>query len=172
MGFAVTAMDIPASNYADARVFPILEYDGSEFPFPDQAFDVVYTSNLLEHVNDLASMHAEIRRVLAPGGKVLHVLPTHSWRLWTLFTEVMGRHRPKRHGERGNLVTESWYFHPRWWRRHFASQGFCLIADGPVGLFYTGVALLGPRLGMKQRSRLASRLGSAGHWYLMTPDRR
>ena len=149
-GFDVAAIDIPGSNYADARVFPIVEYDGMSFPFADGVFDVVYTSNLLEHVIDLQAMHHEIRRVLVPDGKVLHVVPTHAWRLWTTLTEVAGFHRPKRHGERGNLATKFWYLHPRWWRRHFTSQGFRPIADGPVRLFYTGTALLGARFGMKR----------------------
>ena len=25
---------------------------------------------------------------------------------------------PRRHGERGNVISELWLFHPRWWRRN------------------------------------------------------
>jgi SAM-dependent methyltransferase len=83
-GFSVTAIDLASSAYAAHRVFPIIDYDGTTIPLSDASVDVVFSSNVLEHVPDLARMHCEIRRVLAPGGKCIHVLPTHVWRLWTL----------------------------------------------------------------------------------------
>jgi SAM-dependent methyltransferase len=83
-GFEVTAIDLAVSAYAAHRVFPITDYDGTTIPLPDASVDVVFSSNVLEHVPDLARMHCEICRVLAPGGKAIHVLPTHVWRLWTV----------------------------------------------------------------------------------------
>lgn len=85
-GFDVAAVDLPTSNYADQRVFNVLDYDGRHIPFPDADFDVVFSSSVLEHVTDLATLHAEIKRVLRPGGIVLHVLPSASWRIWTLIS--------------------------------------------------------------------------------------
>jgi SAM-dependent methyltransferase len=85
-GFQVDAIEIAASNYAQDRLFPIVDYDGRHIPFPDATFDVVFSSNVLEHVPDLAQLHAEIRRVLKPGGTALHVLPTHAWRWWTMLS--------------------------------------------------------------------------------------
>ena len=82
-GFDVTAIEIADSSYAAHRVFPIIDYDGITIPLPDASVDVVFSSNVLEHVPDLARMHAEIRRVLKPGGQCIHVLPTHGWRFWT-----------------------------------------------------------------------------------------
>src|SRR5262249_40170445 len=79
-GFNVTAIDLAASAYAAHRVFPITDYDGATIPLPDTSVDVVFSSNVLEHVPDLARMHGEIRRVLAASGKCIHVLPTHAWR--------------------------------------------------------------------------------------------
>ena len=70
-------------NYAQERLFPLTDYDGRQIPFPDASFDVVFSSNVLEHVPDLPQIHREIRRVLRPDGFCLHVLPTASWRLWT-----------------------------------------------------------------------------------------
>src|SRR5262249_57567979 len=77
-GFDVTAIEIAESNYAAHRVFPIKDYDGRAIPLADASVDVVFSSNVLEHVTDLSRMHAEIRRVLAPGGTCVHVLPTHT----------------------------------------------------------------------------------------------
>lgn len=82
-GFDVTAIEIPDSNYAANRVHPIIDYDGRHIPLPTAHFDVVFSSNVLEHVPDLKQMHAEIRRVLKPSGICIHVLPTHAWRFWT-----------------------------------------------------------------------------------------
>ena len=85
-GFEVTAIEVADSNYAAHRVFPIKDYDGRTIPLGDRSVDLVFSSNVLEHVEDLSRMHAEIRRVLAPGGACIHVLPTHTWRFWTTLT--------------------------------------------------------------------------------------
>jgi SAM-dependent methyltransferase len=207
-GFEVTAIDVAASNYSGDRVFPIQDYDGRTIPLPDASVDVAFSSNVLEHVSDLPRLHAEIRRVLAPGGSCIHVVPTHTWRLWSTLTSYLeaisfsvsslpqlvpravprgaelGRLRdawyrtarhaiglclPRRHGERGNVVSELWLFHPRWWRRNFQDNGFALIDDTPMGLFYTGQALLGRRLGLAKRKRLARVLGSSCHLFKLVP---
>ncbi len=39
-----------------------------QLPFPDQSFDVVLSSDVLEHLNDLRTTFSEIHRVLRPGG--------------------------------------------------------------------------------------------------------
>ena len=153
-------------------------------------------------------MHAEIRRVLAPGGACIHVLPTHTWRFWTTLTSYLeaisffvssvpqlwpqsvrsatemrrlraawyrtARHTvglclPRRHGARGNVISELWLFHPRWWRRNFQDNGFAVRAEGPVDLFYTGEVLLGLRLGLAKRKRLARVLGSSCHFFKLEP---
>lgn len=207
-GFDVTAIEIACSNYSMHRVFPITDYDGRTIPLPDASIDVVFSSNVLEHVSDLPHMHAEIRRVLAPGGTCLHVLPTHTWRLWTTLGSYLeavafsvsslpqllpqappsaielrrlrdawyrtARHTiglclPRRHGERGNVVSELWLFHPRWWRRNFRANGFAVLGDEPMGLFYTGEVLFGLRLGLAKRGRLARMLGSSCHLFRLAP---
>src|SRR5439155_22650362 len=40
-GIDITAIEIPDSNYAQARLFSITDYDGSHIPFEDRSFDVV-----------------------------------------------------------------------------------------------------------------------------------
>ena len=203
-GFQVTAIDIPDSNYASDRVYPIIDYDGRTIPLPDASVDIVFSSNVLEHVPDLTRMHAEIRRVLRPDGYCIHVLPTHAWRFWTIMTaipdalvyffaqlpQMFPRARPsgaelrrlrqawfttiyrmggrvyqRRHGERGNVISELWLFHPQWWRRNFAENGLAVVHDEPMGLFYTGNMLFGPLLPLAARERLAPLLGSACHLF-------
>jgi ubiquinone/menaquinone biosynthesis C-methylase UbiE len=210
-GFQVEAVEIASSHnsssqYVAARVFPIVEYDGRHFPFPDQSFDSVISSNVLEHVPDLMQMHSEIRRVIKPGGYAVHVLPTHVWRLWTSISCIptlfqyanalkreMSPRRPfdaaelrrlarvwsylgqyiresmSRHGERGNVISELRYFHPSWWRSNFRENGFEIIRDEPMGLFYTGNMTFGPSWPMDKRRRLAKALGSACHIFQIRP---
>lgn len=83
LGFQVTAIDLPRSTYSEHRVYPVIDYDGRHLPCEDASHDIVFSSNVLEHVPDLAPLQREIRRVLKPSGYCLHVLPTPSWRFWT-----------------------------------------------------------------------------------------
>lgn len=83
LGYHVVSVDLPASGYAQDRVFPIIDYDGRRLPFRDAAFDIVLSSNVLEHVQDLDAAFAEFDRVLKPGGYGVHIMPTGAWRLWT-----------------------------------------------------------------------------------------
>jgi SAM-dependent methyltransferase len=85
-GFDIEAIEIASSNYKGDQLVPITDYDGSHIPFPDASFDVVFSSNVLEHVRDLPGLYAEIRRVMRPGAICVHVLPTHAWRFWTILS--------------------------------------------------------------------------------------
>jgi SAM-dependent methyltransferase len=64
----------------------VCTYDGRVLPFPDSSFDHVFSSNALEHIDDLPRTMAEIRRVLKTGGSSVHLVPTATWRLWTSIT--------------------------------------------------------------------------------------
>jgi SAM-dependent methyltransferase len=58
----------------------IVEGVGESLPFPDASFDVVLSSNVLEHVRDPARVIAEMVRVLKPGGHLQIVVPNYgSW---------------------------------------------------------------------------------------------
>ena len=82
-GFSVEAIDIKQSGYNKYRVWPVQHYDGIHIPFGDDSFDVVFSSNVLEHVPHIEKLQSEIRRVLKPGGIAIHILPTGTWRFWT-----------------------------------------------------------------------------------------
>lgn len=57
----------------DFRLVPI---DGP-LALPDNSFDLVWTSEVIEHVADTAKWLSEARRVLAPGGRLLLTTPSH-----------------------------------------------------------------------------------------------
>ena len=189
-GLEVSAIDIPSSDYAEHRLFPVQDYDGTTIPFEDGAFDVVYSSNTLEHVRDLTRMHAEIARVLKPGGKSIHILPSHWWRAWTTLTgpvsavqcAVRGRLGLAAkilgstmlmvpHGERGNAISELRLFRPAWWERNFGRNGFTLLERKPVELFYTGCMVAGKHMSFERRRALSRILGSASYLFVAEKNR-
>jgi SAM-dependent methyltransferase len=85
-GFRTESVDLVSSAYRADQVFPIKAYDGRRLPYEDASFDIIYSSNVLEHVPHLDDFEGELARVLVPGGCAVHVLPSHHWRLWTSLT--------------------------------------------------------------------------------------
>lgn len=88
-GYVVESIDIPSSNYANQLEFPVKPYDGRNIPFSDKSFDVVFSSNVLEHVQDLPYLQDEIKRVLKLDGYCVHLMPTGTWRFWTTVTHYI-----------------------------------------------------------------------------------
>ena len=82
-GFRIDSIDLPGSMYSEERVYEVVDYDGHRIPFDDDTFDVVFSSNVLEHIQNLEEIQAEFRRVLRPGGVCVHSMPSSSWRFWT-----------------------------------------------------------------------------------------
>lgn len=58
-GYALTALDVAGSGYGSNRV-----YDGRHILYSGASFDVVFSSNLLERIDDPGHLLAEKRRVL------------------------------------------------------------------------------------------------------------
>ncbi len=78
----VVAADVAEAALARAAArFPQLElelvpFDGP-LPFADGAFELVWSSEVIEHVADTARWLSEVRRVLTPGGRLLLTTPDH-----------------------------------------------------------------------------------------------
>lgn len=79
--------------------------------------------------------------------------------LWTIF--------PAKHGERGNTVSEIYYYSQHFWQRKFNEHGFDIIKVKSNGLFYTMANSLGHNVSMGARKRLAILLGNAGYVYVL-----
>jgi SAM-dependent methyltransferase len=76
--------------------FVLVPIDGP-LSFEDGSFDLVWASEVIEHVPDTARWLSEVRRVLAPRGRVLLTTPSHGrLRLALLgverFSEPLGDH--------------------------------------------------------------------------------
>ncbi len=50
-------------------------YDGKKIPFPDQEFDYVFCTEVMEHVPEPKDFLKEIYRVLKPGGVLIMTIP-------------------------------------------------------------------------------------------------
>jgi ubiquinone/menaquinone biosynthesis C-methylase UbiE len=82
-----------AAPDADFRLAPI---DGA-LPLQDASIDLVWASEVIEHVSDTATWLSEIRRVLAPAGRLLLTTPAHGRLRLALhgiepFSEPLGDH--------------------------------------------------------------------------------
>jgi SAM-dependent methyltransferase len=68
------------------RLTGVLRGDARALPFPDDTFDVVITSEVLEHIQDDVAAIGEMVRVLKPGGRFAATVPaqfpeTINWKL-------------------------------------------------------------------------------------------
>jgi SAM-dependent methyltransferase len=101
-GAQTVGVDVADAALARARsAHPKLDFrlaaiDGP-LPLDDNAFDLVWASEVIEHVADTARWLSEVRRVLASGGRLLLTTPSHG-RLRVLlggmerFSEPLGEH--------------------------------------------------------------------------------
>jgi SAM-dependent methyltransferase len=64
-----------AEEHFSYRVPDTVYYDGSEFPFPDYAFDSLFHTEVIEHVYEAKLFLRECRRVLKSGGEMFFTIP-------------------------------------------------------------------------------------------------
>mgnify|MGYP003972900797 FL=1 len=200
IGYFVYAIDLPSSNYREQRVFKVIDYDGKNIKFEDNFFDIVYSSNVLEHIPHLKSFQSELKRVLKKDGLCIHLMPSGSWRFWTNITyylrvlkklffpdkrnslfvttgtddyksrgkrTLLSKAFPSLHGEKGNFITEIYYFSRFYWSSFFSSNEWHLLKVNGNKLFYTGNSIFGSFLSIKGRNILHYILGSSCNIFVL-----
>jgi ubiquinone/menaquinone biosynthesis C-methylase UbiE len=79
----VTGIDVyKAAIYKANRMFPKLTFlvaDAHKLPFPENSFDLVISSETIEHVVDPQKMLSEIARVLKPTGNAIIEMDSGNW---------------------------------------------------------------------------------------------
>jgi ubiquinone/menaquinone biosynthesis C-methylase UbiE len=101
-GAAAVGVDVAEAALRRARArhseldFRIAPIDGP-LPLADNSFDLVWASEVIEHVADTARWLSEVRRVLVSGGRLLLTTPSHSRLRIALggierFSEPLGDH--------------------------------------------------------------------------------
>lgn len=78
------------------RDFRLVPIDGP-LPFENGSFELVWASEVIEHIADTARWLSEARRVLAPGGRLLLTTPSHGRLIVALggierYSEPLGDH--------------------------------------------------------------------------------
>lgn len=63
-------------------------------PFPDNVFDAVICSQVIEHIPDSPQVFHEMTRVLRPGGTLILGTPDYARRLWWVLEWIYGRILP------------------------------------------------------------------------------
>jgi SAM-dependent methyltransferase len=88
------------------RVVGTLRADARRLPFADASFDIVITSEVLEHIGDDVGAIAEMVRVLKPGGRFAATVPAWFPELinWKLSDEY---HAPKAAGGHVRIYTRT-----------------------------------------------------------------
>ncbi|MHB1833968.1 MAG: class I SAM-dependent methyltransferase [Solirubrobacteraceae bacterium] len=99
---SIVGVDVAQAALRRARArHPELRFERTEIddalPFDDGAFDVVWSSEVIEHVADTGQWLSEVRRVLVPGGRLLLTTPSHGRLRVALggierFSEPLGDH--------------------------------------------------------------------------------
>jgi SAM-dependent methyltransferase len=101
-GAAAVGVEVAQSALERARArhpgldFRLVPLDGP-LPFEDGSFELVWASEVIEHVTDTARWLSEVRRVLAPRGRLLVTTPSHGRLRVALggverFSEPLGDH--------------------------------------------------------------------------------
>lgn len=70
------ARSLAAANGLDPQ--RVVAATGEAIPFADASFDIVYSTNVLEHTHEPARVLAESLRVLRPGGVLQFVFPNYA----------------------------------------------------------------------------------------------
>jgi ubiquinone/menaquinone biosynthesis C-methylase UbiE len=88
LGFDVTGADLApnavelCNSYLKRRGLPgrAIVQNAESLDFPDETFDAVYSSGVIQHTPNIEKAIAEIWRVTKPGGRILVILyHRHSW---------------------------------------------------------------------------------------------
>lgn len=200
-GYSVFAIDLPSSSYKDTRILKIKEYDGKNIPAENEQFDVVFSSNVLEHVVHIDDVLQETHRVLKKKGIAIHIIPSPSCRIWSIpahyiwlakriidrltlrsnsntntrpprtpasTKEWLNTFFPLRHGERGNTLTEIYFFSQLYWKRKFKFHKFATQEILTNDVFYTMANALGSSLNLETRKNLSKFLGASCSIYVLT----
>jgi len=99
LGWQVEGIDVDAAGVAAARNRGVSVRCGmlTDQAYPENHFDAVYSSHVIEHVHDPVGLLRECCRILKPGGRLIFITP--NWESWghKLFGSAWLNLDPPRH---------------------------------------------------------------------------
>jgi SAM-dependent methyltransferase len=203
LGLDVKAIDVEQTTFRNIQVYDVEYYDGENIPIDDHSFDVVFSSNVLEHIPSIDVTLKELHRVLRNDGVAVHFLPNFNWRLWTTLThfpnvlkrlvnhvfsnqntssdlnieskyskndsgqKFLNFLLPGRHGERGNVITEMYFFSRVFWRKKMTENDWQIESVYSIPLFHSGNYLLSDSVSIKFRNFLGRIIGGTTDVYVI-----
>lgn len=81
---SIKGVDVEHGSCSKDMLENITYYDGHTLPFEDNSFDVIFSSNVLEHIPHINDMEKEFQRVLRKDGVAIHIMPNSIWRFYTM----------------------------------------------------------------------------------------
>lgn len=81
-GHSVTSIDI---NPIYPQFHTVQKGTINQLDFKENSFDIIYSSNMLQELQDIEEAFNEIKRVLKEDGLIIHIVPTTWWSLITNF---------------------------------------------------------------------------------------
>ncbi len=91
----VTGVELSSPSVEVARrrdVGEVVQGSVMEMPFADDSFQMAVSLDVIEHLQDDLGALRELRRVVAPGGRLLVTVPAYQW-LWSRHDEINHHHR-------------------------------------------------------------------------------
>ena len=82
MGYSIKSIDIFPREPLHYNVEKI---NVIKLPYPDQHFDLILTSLVLQHIEHIDSAFKEMNRVLKNDGIMIHIVPNFWWSIFTNF---------------------------------------------------------------------------------------
>lgn len=113
-------VDIESEIGYHEKVKPDHFWDGNTLPFPDNSYDTIFCTEVLEHVPDTLSFLKETNRVLKPGGVFFFTTPF----LWPLH----------------DVPHDEFRLTPFSMERYFKSSGFENFEINPLGGWHASLA--------------------------------
>jgi len=82
MGYSIISIDISPQ---EPSYYKVEKNDVTKLPYPDNSFDLILTSVVLQHIEYLDTAFVEMNRVLKNDGIMIHIVPTSWWSIFTNF---------------------------------------------------------------------------------------
>ena len=85
---------LPKLRFLQNRNRRLVQASTFALPFPSECFDVVISSEVIEHIPDTPQVLQEMTRVLRPGGSLILGTPDYDRRLWWILEWIYGKVLP------------------------------------------------------------------------------
>ena len=110
----------------------LLQAPGHDIPKPDGFFNTIFSNSVLEHINDLDPILAEMKRLISPSGVVYLTVPSDYFDQYTILNQVLTglglRELAQRYRAFYNKFWKHYHCHsPDHWRDLVQEAGFEVI---------------------------------------------